>query len=262
MDVAAVEAEIDRRFSLWERGEMDRQKTTQLLPLSKVENQTFTINKEEQPSISMILDLGDASVSTQQTQVKRWDHQIVAIAIHDRLQADFTNAAISTHWLHATLDEMDNRRGLLIEVGFSQADREKAQALLMTSLAKLQQHGVNGLEQKTVLSSLAYQRDHWLDTQTEISVQERANSKQQTANSKQQTANSKLQALMSGNITQDPQQQLMALTQFLKESSLFSLNNNIKKLLSISPLYTFGVTNYEAGPLVLAQVSALDKLRQ
>ena len=67
---------------------------------------------------------------------------------------------------------------------------------------------------------------------------------------------------MSGNITQDPQQQLMALTQFLKESSLFSLNNNIKKLLSISPLYTFGVTNYEAGPLVLAQVSALDKLRQ
>ncbi|WP_070965993.1 M16 family metallopeptidase [Vibrio sonorensis] len=244
VDAKEVEALIKAKFESWKG---DAKQTLPAKAPVAINYQDFVAHAgvNEPSTIDLLIPRGTHLVNDESSVHQSMFDSLSNDLIYRRISRVFNDSSIPLASMDVSWFSMELDRVHLIHLGFAPESRDKAQELLLHTLASLRDHGVSQLELDSVLTSSQQELDN-LDTDWDLI-------------SAETHADNRIQTISYGQIKQSKEGYKSTLSSFIAKAKLEKVNEQLKSLLSTKASWHMAADSKES---IEAIEKALPMLKQ
>ncbi|MBD1577242.1 insulinase family protein [Vibrio sp. S11_S32] len=233
IDPSAATALIKKHFSSWQSTDSSQLKTTDNLAYS-THNIVEHIGAYDSSSMGLLFEMSPSRWVTLGDQTFYWRDNVALQLIQQRLHYSLIDHGLSIQQQYVGDYWLEGKRYALIQLGFSEQDRNALQDQMLSVLASLRDHGVSQPELNSIISGFQQTFDN-IDQNWE----------KQTA---VDHANGMTNAITQNQVPQSKLDYKNNLAQFITQTDLTLINHHLYQLLSQPSVFALGMEDTTALP--------------
>ena len=231
VDAKVMSQLVKQQFSNWQGDSNKPVKKKRDFKFNN-DSRVLKISEKESPSLNFLIDRGPIAVTTRAQQQQTWLDNISEQLVQQRLQSALNDSAMAVQYAGAYSQWLDYNRFSAGGISFSSDQRGASEALFISTLRSLRDHGVSQSELESIMTSYQRTLDN-IDSDW---------SKRKPL----QIVDERVFAIEQGSTIQSKAGLKASLERFLRYSDLKRINRNLDKLLSSPVTWLVGADPTEA----------------